>query len=290
MGRVFRSIDDFSTEAIERLLDRASQFADGVRPQGPGPLVGIVFLETSLRTRTGFSAAAHRLGGATVDVYFQRSSEISMPESIHDTLRTVMGYTDVVVARPGVALLGDAVPDHPTPILSGGDRGPQAEHPSQALLDLFGWYHDGIDLTKSVVTIVGDPTMRSVASLLKVFERFPFRPREVRVVTTPQLAANWPARAFPVIRQVGWDACSDADIVYMAGIPHNAADETDRSYLRLTPAVLGELKPSTSVTSPLPNIDEIEQNSFADRRVRAFEYSDWAVYMRMALLELIAAN
>src|SRR5438094_849594 len=140
MARVVLSIDDLRNEDIQATLARAKEFADGSPPLGDRHWVlGLVFLEPSLRTRIGFSTAALRLGWGWVDVDTRRSSPTSMPESWPDTLRTVSGMVDVVVARPGESLVGEAIAEATAnvPFLNAGDVGEFAEHPSQALVDLF---------------------------------------------------------------------------------------------------------------------------------------------------------
>lgn len=294
MGAVLRSIDDLTDDDVRRVLERAAAHERGdpgrhpALPAGRGVVVGLLFLETSLRTRVGFTAAAARLGGSAVGVVLQRASEISMPESVHDTLRTLMGYTDVVVARPGVPLSGDVIPGgSTTPILSGGDRGPAMEHPSQALIDLHAAEQELGGLAGITVGICGDPRMRSVASLLRLMRRPAFRPRAVRLVTVPRLLEGFavPPELAPVTTIGTFDDAGDVDFLYVAGIPHGAATEPERTALRVTPASLARLPASTVVTSPLPVIDEISHEAFADPRVRAFEHSDSGLFVRMALLE-----
>jgi len=294
MGAVLRSVDDLTDDEIRHVLVRAAAHERGAAdrhpamPAGRGPVVGLLFLETSLRTRVGFTAATARLGGTAVGVVVQRASEISMPESVHDTLRTLMGYTDVVVARPGVPLLGDVIPDDSaTPVLSGGDRGPAMEHPSQAFIDLYAAERELGGLAGVVVGICGDPRMRSVASLLRLMRRPAFRPRALRLITTPGLLEGFaiPADLARITTIGGFDDAQDVDLLYVAGIPHGAASEPERTVMRVTPESLAMLPAPAVVTSPLPVIDEISREAFADPRVRAFAHSDAGLFVRMALLE-----
>lgn len=77
-----RSIDDLSDAAVEQILTRADQLLrKRAKPEWRGVVVGLVFLEASLRTRTGFAAAAARLGASTVEIFEPRHSLVSMPES-----------------------------------------------------------------------------------------------------------------------------------------------------------------------------------------------------------------
>lgn len=285
---MIRSIDDLSDTEVRWVLDRAALHRSGTAgPLGPPPLVGLCFLETSLRTRVGFTAAAARLGGQAVGVVVQRASDISMPESVHDTLRILLGYCDVVVARPGVPLLAPNVPTGMrASLISGGDRGPGAEHPSQTLVDVFGIETDAGSLQNLVLGLVGDPRMRAVSSLLRLCVRW--RPREIVLVTTERLLDGFmiPPELARVIRRGTLADAEQVDVLYVAGIPHGATDESDRTALRVTPTALARLRPDAVVTSPLPLIDEIHAACYGDSRVRAFEHSDDGVHVRMALIEL----
>lgn len=97
-------VDDLGTEEIRHILSRATALrADPASQLTRPPLVGLLFLETSLRTRVGFAAAAARLGGQSVDVAERRGNAVAVPEGWADTLRVVSGNVDLVVARPGLA-------------------------------------------------------------------------------------------------------------------------------------------------------------------------------------------
>src|SRR5437879_3936743 len=83
--------DDLSDDEVRSVLGRAK----ALRSSPPEPrrlLVALVFTTPSLRTRIGFAAAAHRLGGGSIDVQALRvDSRMSDPESLADTLRVAAG-------------------------------------------------------------------------------------------------------------------------------------------------------------------------------------------------------
>lgn len=286
MGYILRSINDLSVVEIRMLLQRAEQLLNAPpAPANSGPIAGLVFLEPSLRTRTGFHVAATRLGGNAVEAY--HPGKVSHRDGISDLIRTVMGIADVVVTRPGIPLIGSAVPDHATPIINGGDAGPVGEHPSQALLDAFGWQHDGVDLASCSLAIVGDPNARSVRSLINLFTLLGPDLSRIRIVTTPELQQRWRSYGGAPLSLVSWQDLDELDLLYMAGLPHGSCSLDERELLRLTPERLMKLSPRTLITSPLPNIDEIDYKCYADPRFRAFTYSDWGVQVRMALIEYV---
>ena len=132
------SVDDLTDQDVEAILDRARVHLDGDEPGTPssGGVLGLLFFASSLRTRLGFSVAAHRLGMGVVEVSEARwGSGMGASESVHDTLRTVTGMTDGVVIRSDFRLERAEV-EHAAvaPVINGGDR--EGEHPTQALVDL----------------------------------------------------------------------------------------------------------------------------------------------------------
>jgi aspartate carbamoyltransferase catalytic subunit len=292
---VIVGVNDLGTEEIRHILSRATAFRAGAAGQlTRPPLVGLLFLETSLRTRVGFAAAAARLGGQCVDVDERRGNAIAMPESWADTLRVVSGNVDLVVARPGRAL--DASQLYPllvSSFLNGGDAGRCAEHPSQALIDLYAIEQARGPVSELTVAICGDLRMRAVRSLLRLFARFP--PRRLVAISDPRLAADADdahdaddAGPDPkhVEHRAPWDV-DDVDVLYVAGIPHGALDEPGRARLRVDRKALAALPPDAVVLSPMPVIDEIATTARSDPRIRMFQQSDDALFVRMALIEAL---
>jgi len=288
MLTLVRSVDDLADETVDLLLGRARAFEAGAAPveRGSPRIVGLVFFETSLRTRLGFAAAAARIGARSIEVVEVRSSAVSMPERWDDTLRVVAGYSDVVVARVGHPLVATAIPAGvDVPVLSGGDVGAEAEHPSQALIDRYAIERAVGPVAELGIAIYGDLRMRSVRSLLRLLARTP--PRRVVLVTEPALLDGFqvPAELQGLAEMRAPGHLEGVDVLYVAGIPHGALDEDGRTRLRVTEATLAELPRQAVVLSPLPVIDEIDRAVLGDPRMRAFEQSDRAMYVRMALLE-----
>lgn len=280
------SIDDLSDEAVARVLERAGAFEKGEPSSEPfGPIVGLVFLDTSLRTRVGFSVAASRLGGRAVEVADRRSSVTSMPESVEDTIRTVSGMVDIVVARIGRSLDRAWVTANTVgPLINGGDIGPCAEHPSQALVDQYAIEHECGPVSELTIAICGDLRMRSVRSLLRLLARRP--PRAVVLISAPGIdEVDIPPPLATLVDRRALSDIEDIDVLYVAGIPHQALAENLRHELTVDSAVFARLPERAIVLSPLPVLDEIESSARDDQRVRAFSQSDRGVFVRMAVLE-----
>jgi aspartate carbamoyltransferase catalytic subunit len=288
---VIVGVDDLGTEEVRHILSRATGLRAGAssalaRP----PLVGLLFLETSLRTRVGFAAAAARLGGQSIDIAERRGNAASPPEGWADTLRVVSGNVDLIVARPGRPL-DDAAQLCPllvSSFLNGGDTGGRGEHPSQALIDLYAIEQARGPVSELTVAICGDLRMRAVRSLLRLFARFP--PRHLVAISDPRLTAAGAADADHVAKpaedRAPWDV-DDVDVLYVAGLPHGVLDEPGRARLRVDRKALAALRPDAVVLSPMPVIDEIATTARSDPRVRMFQQSDDALFVRMALIEAL---
>lgn len=282
--RILR-IDDLSDDDINLVLERAGRYADGEVPAHTSALIGLGFFETSLRTRVGFAAAAHRIGAGVVEVTERRASEISMPESLTDTIRTVSGYVDALVvrsSRPSAELASTARAD--APWFNAGDRGDTAEHPSQALLDLFAIERLLGPIGDQRIALCGDLRSRTARSLLALLARR--RPQSVMLVTDPSLLDGFalPPALDSVTTSRGPGDLSDASVLYALGIPHGGATEPVRGKLRVDRRMLAVLPGDAIVLSPMPIIDEIATPARRDPRMRYFEQSDLGLHMRTAIL------
>jgi len=286
------TLDDLSDAQILRILTRAMELqADPRRVSGRPRVLGLIFLEESLRTRVGYKAAAARLGWEAVEVVERRHGPTAMIESWPDTLRTVAGYCDVIVARPGVALLRqDADSIHPCALISGGDRGPAAQHPSQTLIDLLAIETLAGPLREQHLAIVGDPRMRAVCSLLALLARRPTRKLSLVADSSHLGELHLPEVLRRRATITSWDGIGDADVVYVAGIPHDSLPLERRDSLRATGERAAVLKASCVILSPMPVIDEMDDVVRIDPRNKMFEQSHLGLFVRMALLEHVVVS
>jgi aspartate carbamoyltransferase catalytic subunit len=292
MGSIL-SIGDLSDDDIDSILARARTLCGGTRSQASScrRLLTLIFLEPSLRTRVGFTAAAVRLGWQCVNVFERRHGQLSKMESWFDTLRAVAGYSDVIVARPAQPLgPDDLIEANSCPLINGGDVGAGSQHPSQALIDLFAIEELAGPVGSLTVAIVGDPRMRSVRSLLDLLAR---RPPAMLVMVGDydhlqevELPPELQRRA----RLGSWEEMTDVDIVYLAGIPHEALPLHRRNALLATAERVEALPRHCLLLSPMPVIDEMDFYVRRCDRNRMFEQSDLGLYVRMALLEHVVRD
>lgn len=290
MGQRLLSIDDLSTASVTSLLARAAELAAGAALTQSRRRAAVAFFEPSLRTRTGFMAAAQRLGWPTpVELIDRRSSEISMIESVADTFAVLGAYFDLLLVRidkPIAGVLSSLA--HTTGLVNCGDRGAAAEHPTQALIDVFAMTEFVGELADLHVVLVGDLRMRSARSLLKLFTRF--RPAQLTLVTDDALTVDLDLPAGLVSHQEasGWREVRDVDVINAIGIPHLGATEEVRTRLRVDAKALGTLSSRGKVLSPMPVIDEVAQSIRTDPRVAFLAQSAAAQHVRTALLESFA--
>jgi aspartate carbamoyltransferase catalytic subunit len=292
MPRALISVDDLDEAEISTILTRATELerARAVMDKA-GRVVGLLFFEASLRTRAGFAVAAARLGWTAVEVAAQRESPTSVAESVPDTLRTLSGMVDAIVARPGMPVDRRLVNDHVVcAYVNAGDTGPAAEHPTQALIDLYALERWRGPLSEIHLGICGDPRMRAVRSLLRILSRRP--PRRISLYADDR---HWSESSIPsslagIVDRRVLPQVDDLDVLYVAGIPHGALPLDARQRLIVTSAVMARLGPDAIVLSPLPLIDEVDPEVRADTRTWMFRQSDQGLLVRMAVLEWIGAQ
>lgn len=130
-------ISDLSAKELKSLLDKAYRSFKAkkiVRRRGAPLPVGLVFAESSTRTRVSFERAARSLG---MEPYLLESSSSSLAkgEDLTDTVLNLkaLGIENFVVRTASTEQLL-ALRKLSVGVLNGGDG--VGEHPSQALLDL----------------------------------------------------------------------------------------------------------------------------------------------------------
>ncbi len=174
-GRNLITIDDFSNEEIEAVLDAAAEMESDLREQAgrlQGTILASLFFEPSTRTRLSFETAMLRLGGRVVSATDVTASSIAKGESLADTARVVSKFTDLLVIRhpwEGSARLMAAYSD--VPVVNAGDGG--HEHPTQTLLDLYTLRKEKGGLRGLTVALCGDlKNGRTIHSLAYAIARF----------------------------------------------------------------------------------------------------------------------
>ncbi|WP_410499241.1 aspartate carbamoyltransferase [Chitinibacter sp. S2-10] len=185
-GKHLLSVTQFDLESVEALMRLAAQMEPIAQRRKvtrvlEGAVLGNLFFEPSTRTRVSFAAAFCRLGGSTCDTTGFTFSSMAKGESIYDTSRVMSGYVDALVVRhPDAGSVAEFAAATNIPVINAGD-GP-AEHPSQALLDLYTIKQEFVRLGKQIdganIVMAGDlkygRTVHSLAKLLSLYRNLHF--------------------------------------------------------------------------------------------------------------------
>lgn len=216
-----------------------------------------------------------------------------------DTIRTVEGYSDIIVLRhfsAGAARrAADAVPD--SPLINAGD-GP-GQHPTQALLDTYTIYNELGRLDNIKVGLVGDlangRTVRSLASMLTAFDNVSFyfiAPDVVKMgddikKELDEAGVPWEESTDLI------SVASEVDVLYQTRIQKERfGDRIDdynaaRGKYIIDAKVMDALRKDAIVMHPLPRLDEITPDCDADPRAAYFRQARNGLYIRMALLKVL---
>ncbi|KAG5533524.1 hypothetical protein RHGRI_027642 [Rhododendron griersonianum] len=264
-----------------------------------GFLMATLFYEPSTRTRLSFESAMKRLGGEVLTTENAREfSSAAKGETLEDTIRTVEGYSDIIVMRhfeSGAARRAAATAS--IPVINAGD-GP-GQHPTQALLDVYTIEREIGKLDGIKVGLVGDlangRTVRSLAYLLSKYQDV-----KIYFVSPELVKMKDDIKDFLTLKGVKWEESGDlmevaskCDVVYQTRIQRERFGErTDlyeeaRGKYIVDGAVLGVMQKHAVVMHPLPRLDEITVDVDTDPRAAYFRQAKNGLYIRMALLKLL---
>ena len=262
-------------------------------------LMASLFYEPSTRTRLSFESAMMRLGGQVVTTESAREfSSAAKGETLEDTIRSVEGYSDVIVIRhyeSGSARRAAEVAS--VPIINAGD-GP-GQHPTQALLDVYTIQKEIGRLDNFKIAMVGDlangRTVRSLAYLLSKYDGvkiFFVAPRVVRM--KDDIKAHLDEHG------IEWEEADDliavardVDVVYQTRIQRERFGDRIEDYEQargkyvIDQTVMEALLESSVVLHPLPRVDEIVPEVDGDPRSAYFRQAHNGLYIRMALLQMV---
>ncbi len=168
------SMQDLSLPHIQHILETATQ----LKTQRAihllnDKIIAHCFFEPSTRTRLSFEAATLRLGGKVIGFSSDESLSIKKGETLHDTMRVISSYADLIIIRhpkEGAARLAADISTKP--VINAGDGANQ--HPTQALVDLFTIQECQARLDGLSIALVGDlkygRTIHSFAEACMLFD------------------------------------------------------------------------------------------------------------------------
>ncbi len=289
------SITDFSKEEYLKIMELSQIFeANPNQTLLKGKVIATLFFEPSTRTRLSFETAINRLGGKIIGFSDSNSSSVSKGETLHDTIKMVSNYADLIIMRhplEGSARYAAEVAD--VPVINAGDGANQ--HPSQTLLDMYSIKKTQGRLDDINLFLVGDLKYgRTVHSLLMAMSQF--NNPIFNFVAPPELAMPDEYKKFLSLKGIRYfehlefnDIINQADIIYMTRVQKErfidpVEYEKVKNVYILRNEMLADTKSNMRILHPLPRINEIHTNVDTNPKAYYFSQARNGVYTRMAII------
>ncbi|MGQ7870329.1 aspartate carbamoyltransferase [Sunxiuqinia sp. sy24] len=289
------SIMDYSKEDYLRIMNLAADFeANPNQKLLDGKVVASLFFEPSTRTRLSFETAINRMGGRIVGFSDAGSSSVSKGETLHDTIRMVSQYADLIVMRhPMEGSARYAAEVSSVPVINAGDGANQ--HPTQTLLDMYSILKTQQTFDNLNLFMVGDLRYgRTVHSLLMAMSQFEnpifnfiapeelLMPEEYKIYLREKGIRYFEHLEFT-------DIISEADIVYMTRVQKERFSdpmeyEKVKNVYILRNSMLQNTKPNMRILHPLPRVNEIATDVDQNEKAYYFQQALNGVYAREAII------
>jgi aspartate carbamoyltransferase catalytic subunit len=294
-ARSLISITDFTKEEYLKIMRLAEDFeANPNQKLLQGKVIATLFFEPSTRTRLSFETAINRLGGKIIGFSDSSSSSVSKGETLHDTIRMVSNYADMIIMRhplEGSARYASEVSS--VPIINAGDGANQ--HPSQTLLDMYSIIKTQGSLDNINLFLVGDlkygRTVHSLVMAMLQFENPIFN-----FIAPPELAIPKEYKIYLASKGIRYfehneftDIINAADIIYMTRVQKErfvdpVEYEKVKNVYILRNEMLKNTKENMRILHPLPRINEIHTDVDSNPKAYYFTQAKNGVYTRMAII------
>ncbi len=291
------SINQFSKEEILQILQMTQELGHYHDPELlRGCILGSCFFEPSTRTRLSFESAMTRLGGNVIGFSDGLTTSQAKGESLHDTLKMMEHYADVIVIRhPSEGAAQWAADVSTIPVINAGDGSNQ--HPTQTLLDLFSILETQGRLENLSIALAGDLKHgRTTHSLAQALAHF--NPR-LYFISPPSL--EMPKSICDLLRQKGVkfsfhsaidEVLPKVDLFYMTRIQEERfSDRREYDHVKecfcLHADMLFPCKENMKILHPLPRVKEIHPSVDATPHAYYFQQAGNGVLVRKTLLRLL---
>jgi aspartate carbamoyltransferase catalytic subunit len=300
-GSNLLSLHKLSRKSIDSLFDLAATMdaclaERRVAPVLKGFMLANLFFQPSTRTRFGFEAAINRLGGTVMScasVAETRSGTEAagwVTESMADMARVISGMADIAVLRhPTIDAVHEFSRHASVPVVNAGNgMGKGAEHPTQALIDLYTIYKEFRHIDGLSILVAGSLQFRVAHSLLTALARF-------EGVTLYLLCPDeywWTPEEDAALRAIGArytriesidEVVDRIDVLYHNGLDELKFDVLPHGYT-VDLQVLERASDRMIVMHPLPRDIEIPSEIDATPHARYFEQVRNGIPLRMAVL------
>ena len=289
------SITDFSKDDYLRIMELAAEFEKNPNQKLlNNKVAATLFFEPSTRTRLSFETAIVRMGGKIIGFSDSSSSSVTKGETLHDTIRMVSNYADMIVMRhplEGSARYASQVAN--VPVINAGDGANQ--HPTQTLLDMYSIIKTQGRLDNINIFLVGDlkygRTVHSLMQALSVFDNPIFN-----FIAPPELAMPTEYKRYLDSKGIRYfehteftDIISEADIIYMTRVQKERFNdpieyEKVKNVYILRDKMLKDTKPNMKILHPLPRINEIHPDVDTNPKAYYFEQALNGVFTRQAII------
>ena len=259
-----------------------------------GKVIATLFFEPSTRTRLSFETAINRLGGKIIGFSDSSSSSVSKGETLHDTIKMVSNYADMIIMRhPMEGSARYAAEVSSVPVINAGDGANQ--HPSQTLLDMYSIIKTQGSLDNVNLFLVGDLKYgRTVHSLLMAMLQF--ENPIFNFIAPPELAMPNEYKIHLASKGIRYfehteftDIINAADIIYMTRVQKERfidplEYEKVKNIYILRNEMLKNTKENMRILHPLPRINEIHTDVDSNPKAYYFKQAKNGVYARMAII------
>ena len=286
---------EFTKESLNELLTLAKKIKDNPEnytEELKNKVIAVMFFEPSTRTRMSFEAAIQRLGGKMIVTENGKSnSSATKGESLEDTIQVLDKYADAIImrhSRDDAAIVADKVSS--VPIINAGSG--KAEHPTQALLDVFTIMDKRGSVDGTKLAILGDlkygRTTHSLIQLISLYDNVEIYGLSKEEFMLPQEYID-----FLETKGIKYKICNsfeelprDLDVLYHTRIQSERfeGDFGKEKYI-INKEVLNTFSENTIVLHPLPRNEEISTDIDDDPRAMYFKQAENGMYVRMAILK-----
>jgi len=297
-GRDIISMQDFSREELDFLLSKAKTM-EHVAETGSellkGKIMASLFFEPSTRTRLSFESSMLRLGGGVIGFAEPSVSSVVKGETLHDTIKTVENYSDVIVIRhPSNDAAAVAAKAAQIPVINAGSG--SGEHPTQTLLDLYTLKMAKGKIDGLQIALVGDllygRTVHSLAYALVNYDVKLYFVSPDALKMKKEVINNVEGKLqFEETRDLN-SVLSRIDVLYVTRIQkerfaNQAEYEMVKDAYVIDRALLEKGKKDLIVMHPLPRVNEISTDVDETSQAWYFRQMRSGIYTRMALLALV---
>ena len=289
------SITDYSKEEYLKIMKLAAEFEENPNQDIlKGKVVASLFFEPSTRTRLSFETAINRLGGRIIGFDDPDSSSATKGETLHDTIKMVSNYADLIVMRhPLEGAARYAAEISPVPVINAGDGANQ--HPTQTLLDMYSILKTQGTLDNMNIFMVGDLKYgRTVHSLIQAMSEF--KNPIFNFISPPELQMPEVYKSFLKEKNIRYfehteftDIISEADIIYMTRVQRERFSdpieyEKVKNIYILRNSMLNITKPNLKILHPLPRVNEIHTDVDSNEKAYYFQQARNGVFTREAII------